>query len=272
MRLKALIFDVDGTLAETEEAHRQSFNDAFAAFGLDWNWDRELYRKLLQITGGKERLQHYIDERKPPARAVAQSCFTEIYEEASARYAALIESGAVHERPGIRRLIAEAHERGIRLAIATTSLKDSVITLLRRILGEDGPAMFAAIAAGDEVAIKKPAPDIYFLALELLRCGPDSCVAIEDSTNGVKAARAAGLPVLACPSYYLRGDDFSLASSVLSDLGEPDAPCRQIAGLSFDRDYVDVDGLNAWLGNRQRAAAIARATTARFNKPAVKTG
>ncbi len=272
MLLKALIFDVDGTLAETEEAHRQSFNEAFAAFGLDWHWDEELYRKLLQITGGKERLQHFIDEWKPPGRATAQSNFAEIYEEASARYAALIESGGVRARPGICRLIAEAHKRGVRLAIATTSLEDSVITLLRTILGETGPAMFTAIAAGDAVANKKPAPDVYFLALETLRCGPDSCVAIEDSTNGIKAARAAGVYVIASPSHYLRGDDFSLATSVLSDLGEPYAPCRQIAGLSFDRDYVDIDGLNAWLGKQQETGAIARATPAQINKRAAKTG
>src|SRR5580704_9121978 len=101
MPLEALLFDVDGTLAETEEAHRQSFNEAFAAFGLNWNWDEELYRKLLQITGGKERLRHYVDEWNPPGRGVAHSCFAEIYEEASARYAALVESGAVRARPGI---------------------------------------------------------------------------------------------------------------------------------------------------------------------------
>jgi beta-phosphoglucomutase-like phosphatase (HAD superfamily) len=260
MPLEALIFDVDGTLAETEEAHRQSFNEAFAAFGLNWNWDEELYRKLLQITGGKERLRHYVDEWNPPGRAVAHSCFAEIYEEASARYAALVESGAVRARPGICRLIAEAHSRRVRLAIATTSLEDSVITLLRTILGEDGPAMFAVIAAGDAVANKKPAPDIYFLALEMLRCAPDSCVAIEDSTNGIKAARAAGLLVLAAPSYYLKGDDFSLATSVLTDLGEPDRPCRQIGGLRFDRDYVDIDGLNAWLCKQQQSRARAPTT------------
>jgi HAD superfamily hydrolase (TIGR01509 family) len=272
MPLKALIFDVDGTLAETEEAHRQSFNEAFAFLGLDWKWDKELYRGLLQVTGGKERLQHYINEWKPPGSAVAHSRFTEIYEEASARYAALVESGAVLARPGVRRLVMEAHERGVRLAIATTSLQDSVLTLLRTILGKEGPAMFAAIAAGDAVANKKPAPDIYFLALEMLRCGPNCFVAIEDSTNGIKAARAAGLPVIATPSYYLLGDDFSLATSVLSDLGEPESPYRQIAGLNLDRDYVDIDGLNAWLAMQQRSGAMARGAPAQIVKRAVKTG
>jgi beta-phosphoglucomutase-like phosphatase (HAD superfamily) len=255
MPLEALIFDVDGTLAETEEAHRQSFNEAFAAFGLDWSWDEELYRKLLQVTGGKERLQHYIDVWKPRGGEVALARFAEIYEETSARYAALVKSGAVPARPGVRRLITEAHERGVRLAIATTSLRGSVDVVLRAMFGEEGPSWFAVIAAGDVVAHKKPAPDVYRFALEKLGRGPGSCVAIEDSENGIKAARAAGLPVLAAPSYYLKGDDFSLATSVVTDLGEPDRPCRQIGGLRFERDYVDLDGLYAWLSKQQQSRA-----------------
>jgi beta-phosphoglucomutase-like phosphatase (HAD superfamily) len=257
MLLEALIFDVDGTLAETEEAHRQSFNEAFAAFGIDWSWDKELYRELLQMTGGKERLQHYIDAWKPRSSEAVLARFAEVYEETSARYAAFVKAGAAPARPGVRRLVLEAHERGVRLAIATTSLRESVDLLLRAILGEEGPSWFAVIAAGDVVAHKKPAPGVYRFVLDTLGCDPGSCVAIEDSENGIKAARAAGLPVLAAPSYYLKGDDFSLATSVLTDLGEPDRPCRQIGGLSFDRDYVDIDGLNAWLSKQQQARAEA---------------
>jgi beta-phosphoglucomutase-like phosphatase (HAD superfamily) len=257
MPLEALIFDVDGTLAETEEAHRQSFNEAFAAFGVDWNWDKELYRELLQVTGGKERLQHYIDAWKPQSSEVVRARFAEIYEAKSARYAALVKSGAAPARPGVRRLITEAHARGVRLAIATTSLPGSVDLVLHAMFGEEGPSWFAVIAAGDVVARKKPAPDVYRYVLEKLECDPGSCVAFEDSENGVKAARAAGLPVIAAPSYYLKGDEFSLATSVLTNLGEPDRPCRQISGLRFDRDYVDIDGLNAWLSKRQQSSAAA---------------
>jgi HAD superfamily hydrolase (TIGR01509 family) len=259
MPLEALIFDVDGTLAETEEAHRQSFNEAFAAFGFDWNWDKELYRQLLQVTGGKERLRYYIDEWRPRGIELALARFAEIYEDASARYSMLVRSGAVAARPGVRRLITEAHERGVRLAIATTSLRDSVDALLRMMVGKETSSWFMVIAAGDIVARKKPAPDIYLAALEKLGFGADSCVAIEDSENGVKAAIAAGLPVIAAPSYYLKGDDFSLATSVLSDLGEPDRPCHQIAGLHFDRPYVDIDGLNAWLSKQQQPLRSAQA-------------
>jgi HAD superfamily hydrolase (TIGR01509 family) len=257
MPLEALIFDVDGTLAETEEAHRRSFNEAFAAFGVDWSWDKELYRELLQVTGGKERLQHYIDVWKPRGSEMVLARFAEIYEETSTRYAAFVKAGATPARPGVRRLITEAHERGVRRTIATTSLRENVDVVLRAMFGEVGPSWFAVIAVGDVVAHKKPAPDVYRFALERLECDPGSCIAIEDSENGVKAARAAGLPVLAAPSYYLRGDNFSLATTVLTDLGEPDRPCRQIGGLRFDRDYVDIDGLNAWLSKQQRSLAEA---------------
>jgi beta-phosphoglucomutase-like phosphatase (HAD superfamily) len=251
MLLKALIFDVDGTLAETEEAHRQSFNEAFAAFGLPWIWDKELYRELLQVTGGKERLRYYIDRWGPERSDLALSHFGRIYELSSARYAALVGEGAAQPRPGIRRLISEARQRGVKLAIATTSAPGSVEALLRSMLGEKGPSWFVVIAAGDSVAHKKPAPDIYRLALEKLRCRPQSSIAIEDSENGVKAAVAAGLPVIAAPSSYLGADDLSLADSVLTDLGEPGRPCRLISGLKFEHGYVDIDALNDWLCERQ---------------------
>lgn len=259
MPLEALIFDVDGTLAETEETHRQSFNEAFAAVGLNWTWDRDVYRDLLQVTGGKERLQHYIDLWKPQDGGTAQARFADIYAEKSARYAALVGAGNVIPRPGIRRLIREARARGVRLAIATTSLPGSVDALLRDMFGDEGPSWFAVIGAGDVVAGKKPAPDVYRFVLDALGCDPENCVAIEDSENGVRAAREADLPVVAVPSHYLKGDDFSLATSLLSDLGEPDRPCRQIAGLRFEKDYVDIDGLESWLMKQRPAAGAAKA-------------
>jgi HAD superfamily hydrolase (TIGR01509 family) len=265
MLLEALIFDVDGTLAETEEAHGQSFNEAFAAFGLDWTWDKNLYRELLQVTGGKERLQYYIDNWKPPDSEIARARFAEIYELSLAKYGTLVNAGATPARPGVRRLITEAHDRGVRLAIATTSARGSVDALLHKILGDAGSSWFAVVAAGDSVEHKKPAPDAYHFALEKLKCDPRFCVAIEDSQNGVKAAKAAGLPVIAAPSYYLLDDDFSLATSVLTNLGEPDRPCRQLAGLRFDEDYVNIDGLNAWLSKQQEASPQARINRAHLH-------
>lgn len=252
MPLEALIFDVDGTLAETEDLHRRAFNETFAAFGLDWVWDKELYRKLLQITGGKERLEHYIACWKPAGGERALAQLAEIQADKSERYIGFVTSGAVVPRPGICRLIEEAHAQGVKLGIATTSLPANVEALLRRMLGQDAPSWFSVIAAGDIVASKKPAPDVYHYALNKLGCPAASAVAFEDSENGVKAARSAGIAVVATPSAFLCGDDFSLAASLLSDLGEPDRPFRHIAGWRFGKDYVDLAGLrDLWAALRK---------------------
>jgi HAD superfamily hydrolase (TIGR01509 family) len=243
MPLEALIFDVDGTLAETEEVHRWAFNEAFAAFGLGWTWDKDLYRKLLQFTGGKERLESYIDLWKPPGGEHARARLAEIQADKSERYIAYVNAGAVLPRPGIRRLIEEAHAQDVKLAIATTSLPMNVEALLRKMLGADAPSWFAVIAAGDDVAAKKPAPDIYRLALKRLGCPASSAVAFEDSRNGVEAATAAGVATVATPSAYLMADDLGRATSILSDLGEPTRPFRQVGGWCFPKGYVDLEGL-----------------------------
>jgi beta-phosphoglucomutase-like phosphatase (HAD superfamily) len=255
MPLEALIFDVDGTLAETEELHRRAFNETFAAYALDWRWSPELYRQLLRVAGGRERIRYYVEAWRPKGGEVALTRLAKIHADKSKLYAEFVATGAVVARPGVRRLATQAHQAGLRLAIATTTSPGNVAPLLRAILGAQSPSWFAAIAAGDAVLRKKPAPDIYGYVLEKLGCPAASCIAFEDSENGVAAAREAGLAVIATPSLYASGDDFSRATSVLSDLGEPDHPCRQLAGRSFDKTYVDLAGLEAWLpGERVRAS------------------
>jgi HAD superfamily hydrolase (TIGR01509 family) len=243
MQPEALIFDVDGTLAETEEAHRRSFNEAFQAFSLDWFWDPVLYRQLLKVTGGKERLRHYIEAYAPPKGAETLAKLSALHADKTARYAAFVVEGLVTARPGVKRLALEAHQKGLRLAVATTSTVSSVEALLRSIFACDGRHLFSVIAAGDVVPRKKPAPDIYLYACERLGLSPSVCVAVEDSENGVLAAHDAGLAVIAAPSFYANEDDFSAATTVLSDLGEPDAPYRFISGTPIGHGYVDVESL-----------------------------
>ena len=245
MKLEALIFDVDGTLAETEELHRQSFNATFEQFKLDWHWDPELYAKLLQTTGGKERIVSYVTDYKPDQAAVLDK-LAAMHRTKTKSYLDLLAKGALMLRPGIERLVDEARERGIKLAIATTSNPANVKALLRSTLGDDSPNWFA-IAAGDVVPHKKPSPAVYFEALESLAVGPGHAVAFEDSYNGLQAALAAGLPVVATPSLYLAGEDFAGARSVISTLGEPEKPFTHIAGATFPRSYVDLDGLQGLL-------------------------
>ena len=211
---RALIFDVDGTLAETEELHRAAFNAAFADAGLDWVWDVPLYGVLLRTTGGKERLRAFAEMR---GLAVDDALVARLHAAKNVRYAALMRGDARALRPGVERLIHEARGRGLRLAIATTTLRANVDVLLEA-TGLTG--LFEAIVAGDEVARKKPAPDVYLRVLDLLGLAAEDCLAFEDSRNGLLAACDAGLATVVTPGIYTMGEDFAGAREVLADLSE----------------------------------------------------
>ena len=245
MTLEALIFDVDGTLAETEELHRQSFNRTFEHLGLEWRWDRELYTELLQTTGGKERFIRYVEEYHPERGDLVER-IGDVHATKSRAYLALLRDGALGLRPGVERLIREARAARVKLAIATTTTPENVEALLMSTLGPESPGWFA-IAAGDMVARKKPDPAVYEVALDMLMVEPAQAIAFEDSVNGLAAARAAGLAVVATPSLFLAHEDLSAATSVVGDLGEPGAPSRPIAGARFAAGLVDLAGLRAML-------------------------
>lgn len=214
--MKALVFDVDGTLAETEAVHLAAFNAAFAAAGLPWVWSEAEYERLLTTTGGKERIARYIREAggDPGDFPVAA-----LHRDKTARYAGRVAAGGVALRPGVAELLAEATARGLRLAIATTTSPENVEALIQATLGRGMKDVFEVIAAGDMVAAKKPAPDVYLLALRRLRLEPEECVAFEDSRNGLLAAQAAGLFTVVCPGQFTAGEDFTGADLLLPRLG-----------------------------------------------------
>lgn len=238
MTLQALIFDVDGTLAETEEMHLRAFNEAFAAFGLPWSWELPLYKQLLQVTGGKERILHYLTTWRPQDLATVQEKIPAIYDLKTERYSAMVSSGAVVLKPGVARLIAEAKAAGACLAIATTTHRDNVEALLQNTMPPHGANLFDAIVAGDEVSSKKPDPEVFETALRRLGLPAASCIAFEDSTVGAMAARGAGLRVVVTPSIYTGDRNFTGASSVISDLGEPGRPHQRLAGWTWPGGYV----------------------------------
>lgn len=232
MTLEALIFDVDGTLADTErDGHRVAFNQAFSEAGLDWHWDAPLYGELLAVTGGKERMRFYLDRYRPdlPRPADLDAQIARLHAAKTRHYTALLAQGDIPLRPGVRRLLAEARAAGLRLAIATTTTPENVTALLRCALAADAESWFEVIAAGDVVPAKKPAPDIYRYALEKLGLEAHACLAFEDSENGLRAARGAGLRTVVTVNDYTRDQDFRDALLVLDQLGEPEQSFRVLA-------------------------------------------
>jgi HAD superfamily hydrolase (TIGR01509 family) len=226
--LQALIFDVDGTLADTERwGHRVAFNRAFADAGLDWIWDEALYGELLEVAGGKERLRHYIRTFHPAVPEDPQgedALINHLHTRKNWRYTQLLRCGGIPARPGVLRLLEEALEEGLRLAIATTTTLKNVETLLTTLIGPHAPGWFDVIAAGDVVTHKKPAPDIYQYVLAKLGLLPENCLAFEDSQLGLRSSLAAGIPTWITVNDYTRRQDFSGALAVTDHLGDPDRP------------------------------------------------
>ena len=248
MTLHALLFDVDGTLADTErDGHRPAFNQAFSDAGLDWYWDVALYGKLLAVTGGKERMKHYIDHFRPDYRKPDnfEEMVAELHKVKTRHYSALAARGGIPLRPGVKRLLIEARAAGLRLAIATTTTPENVTVLLEYSLGSGTHDWFEVIAAGDIVPSKKPAPDIYHYALEKMGLAAAECLAFEDSENGLRASLGAGLKTLVTVNDYTLDHDFTGAAVVLSDLGDLGAPNRRLAGADLGQPIVDVAYLRA---------------------------
>lgn len=260
---QALIFDVDGTLAETErDGHRMAFNAAFREAGLGWTWDEALYGELLAVAGGKERIRAFLSRHHPgfdpPGGESLETFVARLHRMKNAHFARLLEQGAVNLRPGVARLIGEARAAGVPLAIATTTSPENVERLLARTLGPEAPGWFACIVAGDMVPAKKPAPDAYLRVLAELDADPGRCMAFEDSAQGLKAARTAGLPVVVTPSHYTRGEDFTGAALVVSDLGEPARPFRVLAGDAGGAGWVDLGLIRRLLEGQARAREAVR--------------
>ncbi|MDD2879561.1 MAG: HAD-IA family hydrolase [Rhodoferax sp.] len=222
--LQALIFDVDGTLADTESVHMAAFNHAFAEAGLDWVWDVALYTELLDISGGKERILHYWKQVNPDIKAINGQALgdkiSRIHELKTAAYESAVNSGAVSLRPGVLKIMDEALKTGLQLAIATTTSPVNIAALMRHAIGSDWRLNFSAIGDASTAPIKKPHPQVYLQMLDAMQLPARQCLAFEDSSNGLRAATAAGIATVVTPNSFTAHHDFTGALKVVPDLSQ----------------------------------------------------
>lgn len=246
-RLQALIFDVDGTLADNErDGHRVAFNEAFAAYGLDWDWTPDLYGRLLEVTGGKERIKFYLENYRTGefSPSDGDAFIAALHKEKTRCYTNIIAQHRLPLRIGVERLLHEARDAGLRLAIATTTSLINVTTLLENTLSPEAVSWFEVIAAGDMVKSKKPAPDVYEYALNALNLKPNQCLAFEDSINGLHSATQAGLQTLITYNDYTVEQHFNQALFISDHLGDPQNPCTVLKSPVDNVKLVDVALLN----------------------------
>lgn len=257
--LKALVFDVDGTLADTEETHRAAYNAAFAEHGLNWYWTHQRYAALLAVSGGQQRLRHAIRSQAMSSleRARLLRLVPALHRTKTRLYAEFVAAGRVHLRPGIARLISEARAAGLDLALVSSTTPANIDALLSANLGDDARSWFRVLADGEHVAQRKPAPDIFELALAHLEQPAVNCVAFEDSAVGVAAASAAGLFTVGLPNAWSSAQALRGAQLVLEHLGEPEQPLTAPAAEQVGSDYLELFSLarlqQAWLKRRASA-------------------
>lgn len=254
MTLRALLFDLDGTLADTERlGHRPAYNRAFKELGLPFRWGPKLYRKLLRKTGGRERLLHYLERYQPDLGEQRDAIERDprgwaraVHVLKSRHFRRLVRRGRVPLRPGVARLMNEAKAEGLRLAIVTSASRSTLAPILQHSLGAALVRQFDVLVCGRDVEHKKPAPDLYLLALQRLELAPQDCVAIEDSGSGLAAAAAAGIATIVTTNDNTAHDDFAGAQLVVDTLGEPEAPCTVLQGR-LEGSHVTVTALRRLL-------------------------
>lgn len=239
--IKAVFFDQDGVIIDTErDGHRVAFNQTFKDFGYDFEWDVDYYHELLQIAGGKERMKHHLNTKgfgKEINPDEIDDLVQRMHKHKTAVFVELIESGHLPLRPGIKRFMKEINQEGLVMGICTTSNEQAARAVVNGVLAD---IKFDFVLAGDIVSKKKPDPEIYNLALEKSGLKPEECLVIEDSRNGVLAARAAGMFVVATTNPYTEKEDLSGAHIIVTCLGDPDV---EKGILKQGGEGLDYDGV-----------------------------
>ncbi len=241
-KLRAIFFDQDGVIIDTEkDGHRVAFNEAFKSFGYDFSWDVERYHRLLQIAGGKERMRHYFKEEglfTDLSEKELDAFIKDLHKKKTEIFISLIESGKLPLRAGIKRIMKEAMDEGLKLGVCTTANERSAKAIANGLLKE---IQFEFVLAGDVVKKKKPDPEIYLMGLQKSGLAPRQCIVVEDSRNGILAAKAAGLRVVATTNVYTEREDLSDADIILTSLGDPDGETGTLR--KGDNDRLGFDGV-----------------------------
>ncbi len=246
MKLKGIIFDVDGTIADTEEIHRQAFNQTFEESNINWHWSVDDYRKILFISGGKERFKKFLHEDEVLKSKIEnpERFVLELHKQKSECYRSILASGDIQLRPGVIRLIDEARDKGIQLGIATSSSMANLTTLFNKTLNIEPNELFNSIVTSDTVQDKKPSPAVYQCVLAGLGLNANTCIAIEDTQNGNLSALTAGLQTIITTHDYTIDNNFTGAALVADHLGEPDDAFTVSQGTGYSKSYVDIELLN----------------------------
>jgi HAD superfamily hydrolase (TIGR01509 family) len=251
MELSAVLFDVDGTVAETEEYHRKSFNESFKEFNLDWFWDEAIYKELINIGGGKERIMYHIKKAWPEMLGYKNlsNYIDSIHKIKNEIYEDYIKESKIETRPGVLRLIDELKKNKIKVALVSSTSEINLTNLFEKGLKINPSEYFDIIAHGDCTKLKKPSSEIYQWTLEKFQLPPNACVAIEDSPRGLESSSGANIKTVVTPSKLTLDEDFGGAQLVVSDLGEPDKPFETFAGDTFGFKYVSLDLLQKICSN-----------------------
>jgi HAD superfamily hydrolase (TIGR01509 family) len=220
LSLRALLWDVDGTLAETErDGHRVAFNQAFECLGVDRHWNELEYGRLLAVTGGAERLLHDMPNwaAAPSEPGQRLDLARHIQRLKNSFYAELVRGGRIALRPGVREVVSEGRRQNVLQAIVTTTSRTNVDALLSVNLGNDWQKFFAAVVTGEDVERKKPDPQAYLRVLDQLHCEAAQTIAIEDSPAGLASAVAAGIATIVVRSQYFASFDTKAALAEVAD-------------------------------------------------------
>ena len=249
MELSAVFFDVDGTIAETENYHRKAFNEAFKEFNLDWYWDEPIYKELINVGGGKERIMYHIKRAWPEMLTYKNlsKYVDSIHKTKNEIYEDYLNESKIKTRPGVIRLINELKDKSIKIGLVSSTSEVNLINLFEKGLKIDHTKFFDIIAHGDITPNKKPSPEIYEWVLEKLRLPAQACLAIEDSPRGLDAARKANITTIVTPSTLTLNEDFKGANLVVSDLGEPDKKFEVIRGKSLGFNFVNFEFLTKFI-------------------------